>query len=278
MVRKAAGIERVIESIVTRLGDLEQAYLIDDYAQGKDTGIIDLVLVGRIDAYHLNDLTRKTERYIKRKIRSMTMSRDELSTFPPPSTNGPMCGSGRRIRKRFDCCILTFISECYLRFQLVSDPAELSLRGSARLVVPDLWATASRPPANCDANGLMKNHKSSILARAPEVLPRFPVLFAYLYGSHASGVVHPFSDVDIAVFLSEERNDEMMRLESDIALAFDEALDHAVAADVRAINDAPLVLQGEILTEGILIYSCDEPGRVSFETRVRNGPISIFIR
>ena len=81
MVRKAAGIERVIESIVTRLGDLEQAYLIDDYAQGKDTGIIDLVLVGRIDAYHLNDLTRKTERYIKRKIRSMTMSRDEFERF-----------------------------------------------------------------------------------------------------------------------------------------------------------------------------------------------------
>ena len=101
------------------------------------------------------------------------------------------------------------------------------------------------------------------------MLSRFPVLFAYLYGSHASGAVHPFSDVDIAVFLSEDRNDEIMRLESDIALAFDEALDHRAATDVRAINDAPLVLQGEVLTEGILIFTCDEPSRVSFETRVR---------
>ncbi len=36
-----------------------------DYAEGKDTGTIDLVLVGNIDQYHLNDLSRKTERYIK---------------------------------------------------------------------------------------------------------------------------------------------------------------------------------------------------------------------
>jgi len=41
--------------------------LIGDYAQGKDTGIIDFLLVGNINQYHPNDLSRKTERYIKRK-------------------------------------------------------------------------------------------------------------------------------------------------------------------------------------------------------------------
>jgi len=81
MVRKAAGIDQVIESIVTRLGNLEKAYLIDDYARGKDTGIIDLVLVGDIDSYHLSDLTQKTERYIKRKIRSMTVGKQEFDSF-----------------------------------------------------------------------------------------------------------------------------------------------------------------------------------------------------
>jgi HEPN domain-containing protein len=59
MVSKVMGLDQVIESILTRLGDLEKAYLIDDYAEGKDTGIIDLVLVGNIDQYHLNDLSRK---------------------------------------------------------------------------------------------------------------------------------------------------------------------------------------------------------------------------
>ena len=83
MVSKVMGIDQVIDSIVKRLGDLEQAYLLDDYAEGKDTGIIDLLLVGDIDQYHLNDLSRKTERYIKRKIRSLVLSRDEHKEFEP---------------------------------------------------------------------------------------------------------------------------------------------------------------------------------------------------
>ena len=69
---------QVIDGIVNRLGDLENAYLIDDYAEGKDSGIIDLLLVGEIDPYHLNDLSRKTERYINRKIRSLVVSREEF--------------------------------------------------------------------------------------------------------------------------------------------------------------------------------------------------------
>ena len=81
MVSKVMGIDQVIDGIVTRLGDLERAYLLDDYAEGKDTGIIDLLLVGDIDRYHLNDLSRKTERYIKRKIRSLVLSRDEFDDY-----------------------------------------------------------------------------------------------------------------------------------------------------------------------------------------------------
>ncbi len=81
MVSKVMGIDRVIDGIVSRLGDLEQAYLIDDYAEGKDTGIIDLLLVGNIDHYHLNDLSRKTERYIKRKIRTLILSETEFENF-----------------------------------------------------------------------------------------------------------------------------------------------------------------------------------------------------
>jgi hypothetical protein len=83
MVGKVMGIDQVIDGIITRLGDLERAYLLDDYAEGKDTGIIDLLLVGDIDRYHLNDLSRKTERYIKRKIRFLVLSRDEFKEFEP---------------------------------------------------------------------------------------------------------------------------------------------------------------------------------------------------
>ncbi|WP_304511835.1 hypothetical protein [Desulfobacula sp.] len=68
---------------MNRLGYLELAYLIDDYAEGKDTGVVDLLLVGNIDQYHLNDLSIKTERYIKRKIRSLVLTRKEFKEFLP---------------------------------------------------------------------------------------------------------------------------------------------------------------------------------------------------
>ena len=45
------------------------------------SGIIDLLLVGDIDNYHLHDLTKKTERYIKRKIRHLVLTRSEFEAF-----------------------------------------------------------------------------------------------------------------------------------------------------------------------------------------------------
>ena len=89
MVSKVMGIDQVIDSIINRLGNLEMAYLMDDYAEGKDTGIIDILLVGNINEYHLNDLSRKTERYIKRKIRSLVMTNDEFNNFLSELENRP---------------------------------------------------------------------------------------------------------------------------------------------------------------------------------------------
>jgi len=89
IVGKVMGIDKVVDGIVTRLGHLERAYLIDDYAEGKDTGIMDLLLVGNIDEYHLNDLSRKTERYIKRKIRSLVLTREEYNDLKPKFKDRP---------------------------------------------------------------------------------------------------------------------------------------------------------------------------------------------
>ena len=102
MVSKVMGLDQVIEGIVSRLGDLESAYLIGDYAEGKDSGIVDLLLVGDIDPYHLNDLSRKTERYINRKIRSLVLSKTEYEAMEPTLDSRPKLliwnseGEGRR--------------------------------------------------------------------------------------------------------------------------------------------------------------------------------------
>jgi hypothetical protein len=77
MVRKSLGMDKILESIIERLGNLNKAFLIDDYAQGKDSGLIDLVLIGEIDQTNLDDLVKKTEKYIGRKIRTLVLSTKE---------------------------------------------------------------------------------------------------------------------------------------------------------------------------------------------------------
>jgi hypothetical protein len=72
------GIDDLVKSVVDRLGNLQTAYLVGDYARGADTGIIDVVLVGDVDRVQLDDFVTKTEAYIDRKIRSLVLSRDEF--------------------------------------------------------------------------------------------------------------------------------------------------------------------------------------------------------
>lgn len=75
MVRKITGIDELVKSVVDRLGNLEAAYLIGDYARGEDAGIIDVVLVGDVDLAQLADFVAKTEAFIDRKIRTLVVSR-----------------------------------------------------------------------------------------------------------------------------------------------------------------------------------------------------------
>ena len=89
MVKKAMGMDQILESMINRLGNLELAFLLDDYAEGKDTGIIDLLLVGNINQDNLVDLTRKTERYIERKIRTLVVTNEEYKKMGPTLTRRP---------------------------------------------------------------------------------------------------------------------------------------------------------------------------------------------
>lgn len=81
MVRKALGMDHIVESIIRRLGNLQMAALIDDYAEGRDTGIIDLALLGEIDQTNLSDLTQKTEKYLDRKIRTLIYEPSDADEF-----------------------------------------------------------------------------------------------------------------------------------------------------------------------------------------------------
>jgi predicted nucleotidyltransferase len=117
----------------------------------------------------------------------------------------------------------------------------------------------------------MSELKRKLCQIAEEIFEKTPVLFAYLYGSYVTGLSHPFSDLDVAIFVEGLDNRACLNLELSLALRVDEKLDHAIQSEVRVLNHLPLVVQGKILGEGELIYSKDDMKRIEFETQVRKA-------
>ena len=81
LVHKYLGFENILENVVKKLGVVKMAFITGDYAQGKDTGIIDLVIVGNINEKILQELIVKAEHAIKRKIRSLVLSLKEYKAL-----------------------------------------------------------------------------------------------------------------------------------------------------------------------------------------------------
>lgn len=81
IVNKITGIDSIIESVIERLGSVDEAYLIGDYARGQDTGIIDVILIGDVDKAYLHELIEKAEVLVQRKVRALVMTSDELNEY-----------------------------------------------------------------------------------------------------------------------------------------------------------------------------------------------------
>lgn len=69
LVAKYLGFDQIIETVLQRIGNLEAAVVVGDYARGHDSGVIDLRLVGHVDMEYLEQLIPKAEALINRKIR-----------------------------------------------------------------------------------------------------------------------------------------------------------------------------------------------------------------
>lgn len=80
LTRKYLGLDR-IEQVMKRLGEVKLALITGDYARGSDTGIIDVVIIGRVDETYLRDLVTKAESVINRKIRTLLISPEEYPKY-----------------------------------------------------------------------------------------------------------------------------------------------------------------------------------------------------
>ncbi|MDM8527737.1 nucleotidyltransferase domain-containing protein [Anaerolineales bacterium HSG24] len=116
------------------------------------------------------------------------------------------------------------------------------------------------------ANQIINQLKEQV----PPILATYPVDMAYLYGSVARKRPLPTSDIDIALILREvpATGKDILYLEFAIQAALEDGCGLA-NFDVRTINNAPLMVRGEVVQRGILLYQRDEDVRVAFEVLTR---------
>ena len=78
IISKTIGIDQIVDEVVAKIGDVEEAYIIGDFAIGKDGKTIDILLIGTdINKDFLHRLIDKAESLINRKIRYLILSPSE---------------------------------------------------------------------------------------------------------------------------------------------------------------------------------------------------------
>jgi len=87
LLLKYVGIDQIVDELVKRVGNLEKAFITNDFAQGKPGNIIDLILVGKnFDDAYINQLVHKAEENVSFKIRYITVTTVELPQYISDNT------------------------------------------------------------------------------------------------------------------------------------------------------------------------------------------------
>ena len=69
IVKKHLGIEEILETVLKRIGEVKKIMILGDYAEGLDSGHIEILIVGdKLNKDYLNEITPKIEKKINRKV------------------------------------------------------------------------------------------------------------------------------------------------------------------------------------------------------------------
>lgn len=69
IIRKIVGVEYIVDYIVQRAGDLQKVYLIGTLANGQDSSVVEIILVGNnLNEQFLKEQVAKAEKRIKKTI------------------------------------------------------------------------------------------------------------------------------------------------------------------------------------------------------------------
>ncbi len=82
IVRKYIGLDHVIESVILKLGTIEQVFLIGPVVKGVDEGVLRMIIIGKnINKEYLKKLSQKAETMIKKEISYLCFEREDFNAF-----------------------------------------------------------------------------------------------------------------------------------------------------------------------------------------------------
>lgn len=79
MLLKFTGLDKIIDKVISKLGDLDKVFVVGNLAKGLNSEVVDLVFIGDIDRKYLFDLIEKAEDLIHKKIKYVLYAKGELS-------------------------------------------------------------------------------------------------------------------------------------------------------------------------------------------------------
>jgi len=101
IILKETGIDKIIENVISRIGNLVCVYLTGDFACGKDGKTIDLILVGNnINREYLDEKVIQTEGLIGRKVKCQLLGSAEAGNYLnryTPQDLLPLWNNGRKV-------------------------------------------------------------------------------------------------------------------------------------------------------------------------------------
>ena len=69
VVLKHLGLEDIVDTVLERMGNVKEIILVGDYANGHDSGKIEIFLIGKdLNMDYISQLESKVEKLIKRKV------------------------------------------------------------------------------------------------------------------------------------------------------------------------------------------------------------------
>jgi hypothetical protein len=84
ILMKYTGLDQIIEEVIRKLGDIERVYLVGDLAKGINSPVIDLIFIGDLNKTYLINLIGKSEKIISKKIKYITYTEEEFSSYQQP--------------------------------------------------------------------------------------------------------------------------------------------------------------------------------------------------